>query len=75
MLSFLFIGAACGSDPDNEVVGIAMILLFVWSVLYALFLLKFWGMMDDIAAIREKNKSEGKDKRRGRYSMQSRLRL
>lgn len=54
MLSFIFIGAACGPDPDKEIVDIAMILLFVWSVLYALFLLKFWRMMDDVAAIREK---------------------
>lgn len=54
MLSFIFIGAACGPDPDKEIVDIAMILLFVWSVLYVLFLLKFWRMMDDVAAIREK---------------------
>lgn len=54
MLSFIFIGAACGPDPDSKVVGIAMSLLFVWGVLYVLFLFKFWGMMDDVAAIREK---------------------
>lgn len=53
-LSFLFIGAACGPNHDNTVSSIAIILLFVWIVLYALFLLKFWRMMDDVAAIREK---------------------
>ena len=54
MLSFIFIGAACGPDPDSRILGMATIFLFVWGVLYVLFLLKFWGMMDDVAAIREK---------------------
>jgi hypothetical protein len=54
MLSFIFIGAACAPDPDGRILGMAIIFLFVWGVLYVLFLLKFWGMMDDVAAIREK---------------------
>lgn len=61
-LSFLFIGAACGPNPDSRILGIAIILLFVWIVLYALFLLKFWGMMDDVAAIREKINPRAKTK-------------
>lgn len=64
MLSFVFIGAACGPDPDSKVVSIAMIFLFVWGVLYVLFLLKFWGMMDDVAAIREKINPRTKTKDR-----------
>lgn len=62
LLSFIFIGAACRPNPDSRILGIAIILLFVWFVLYALFLLKFWGMMDDVAAIREKINPRAKTK-------------
>lgn len=63
MLSFIFIGAACGGpNHDKTVSSIAIIFLFVWIVLYALFLLKFWGMMDDVAAIREKINPRSKTK-------------
>lgn len=61
-LSFLFIVAACRPNPDSRILGIAIILLFVWFVLYVLFLLKLWGMMDDVAAIREKINPRAKTK-------------